>query len=347
MTEGQQQVFVATNALGLGIDRSTICVVIHDQPPKKMRDYAQETGRAGRGGQLSEAIVVIGAAYRADGMRQPSGWVRDTEERMRALVAENGCRRVVLDREMDGNKTRKHCEEREAQCDWCCKHRRGDVVETGASLGEDDVDRAEFNQQRQARAGLRRREMEVQSKEQIEVQEMIQALEVWSEGCPWCRAWGEETWRRHRLADCTEADAGEVRAGVEKMKALARWEMYSCCFDCGVPQAICDSFESSVDGGWRKKAHAECQYQGILLASITALWARWGELFSAWISARMEQEGTSLFKDAEFKKAVAWMTQKIRWGGIESNRMCWVLWAFQAEIREEEGVEKIAIESGL
>jgi superfamily II DNA helicase RecQ len=72
LTKGQQQVFIATNALGLEIDQSTICVVIHNQPPKKMQDYAQETGRAGQGGQPSEAIVVIGAAYRANRTQQVS-----------------------------------------------------------------------------------------------------------------------------------------------------------------------------------------------------------------------------------------------------------------------------------
>ena len=50
LTSGKEQVFTATNALGLGIDAPTIRVVIHVGIREKMREYAQESGRAGRDG---------------------------------------------------------------------------------------------------------------------------------------------------------------------------------------------------------------------------------------------------------------------------------------------------------
>jgi len=53
-------VFTATNALGLGIDAPTIRVVIHVGIREKMRDYAQESSRAGRDGLRSEAIMLRG-----------------------------------------------------------------------------------------------------------------------------------------------------------------------------------------------------------------------------------------------------------------------------------------------
>ncbi|KAF2801298.1 uncharacterized protein BDZ99DRAFT_403678, partial [Mytilinidion resinicola] len=54
------QVFTATNALGLGINMPTIRAVVHVGTIRKMRYYAQESGRAGRNGRKSKAIIMHG-----------------------------------------------------------------------------------------------------------------------------------------------------------------------------------------------------------------------------------------------------------------------------------------------
>ena len=64
------RIVIATVAFGMGIDCADITQIVHLGPPDDVEGYIQETGRAGRDGQSSLAVLLLlkGARHQMDTM---------------------------------------------------------------------------------------------------------------------------------------------------------------------------------------------------------------------------------------------------------------------------------------
>jgi superfamily II DNA helicase RecQ len=105
---GQIQVVVASGSFNMGIDIAGIRLIVHIDEPRNMRDHSQGSGRAGRDGSASCAIIIRGGLGLGDDR------VKQYIDRERRQ-----CRRIDINGYLDSDRTWQRCRADESWCDWC------------------------------------------------------------------------------------------------------------------------------------------------------------------------------------------------------------------------------------
>ena len=335
---GRQRMIVATSALGMGVDIPDIRCIVHVDRPRTLLDYAQESGRAGRDGKRSEAIAIVDDDEKPSPDDDQTEEARQFMEKERRLVrryvrGENGvgtCRRVALDGYLDGRDDRVGCEEGEEVCDVCGggtgEEREGTDEDTMKDEGETEQAgvQGEFRQQERERRGPREELMRSMQQEHLQMEWLRRQLQRWAGRCGICEGAGSGA-DDHDLKHCKRAESRKAREMFWVIQNTIRFEAYSGCFGCGVPQEYCNRWEDDGKGKYRKVDGGSCQFKGVLIAGVLGMvfgykeqvWGRWQQ--------RLGGFGVDLGSD---ESLISYLGTKRRLEETESNNLagefCWI-----------------------
>ncbi len=344
---------VATSAFGMGIDVPHIRYVIHVSEPRTLFDYSQESGRAGRDGLRSEGVIVCG---RMKGQSHEESGPTDVQQRLVKEYLQAPCKRVVLDRYLDGRQDREGCEEGEERCKGCGIDKGEEDIER-----EEDVEREEDIEREEEGAALNigatlneggyatgrdvrhivseviatpisgniieRHRQQVHS-EQDNIKLLRLVLSKMKGQCVYCyivRAQAHES--SHYMFRCPEAECQPIQETCQRWKKRMRDRRelanYAGCCWCYIPQAWCNRWRE--EGGAGKAGmykqvggKIQCEHQDVVVEVLSVL-------IHLEPGFREQMEGR-MPKGMEREDVTQWWGRRVQWGGVTMYGMMMEVW---------------------
>ncbi|KAJ5571339.1 hypothetical protein N7535_004999 [Penicillium sp. DV-2018c] len=306
-------VIAATSGLGIGMDIPDIRLVIHIGFPRTLLDYAQESGRAGRDFLPSQSIIIQPAQ-----LDQTPPWFEQATPDQREgfelirnyMLRANPCRRVLLDKYLDGvidGYSRQKCQDQdhsEQRCDLC--HPDWDDAQSPAVFDDGDsefltpeVPASELRSEPvhgvpiEAQHRYHRQQMEqnaVTAKVRTRQSQKMEGLETlrqdirdWKDRCFLCVQAGQQN-VNHEVWDCPSEESAACQKWVADYRGKVTFEELDipCCYRCYLPQLIC---------GKDSKDRSLCQYRAFFLPFFAMLihweWPSKGRRGARWFTQMM------------------------------------------------------------
>jgi superfamily II DNA helicase RecQ len=326
LLDGTNNMVVATNGLGVGIDVPNIYCVIHAEVPYKLRDYAQESGRAGRDGKPSRSIIIqyLSTSTSSEWRLAPSHHRHQPlrnggETQMISYCRGDRCRRVILDEYLDGEvmglRERLQCEANEANCDVCEQRESLRLEQQALSTQEEAEQEARDRRRQDWQDQIRNMEMT----SPISTTEIEILLAHWHGKCSICHLQqGRGTDSNHTLEQCPRPERIDVLSEFQQLRTNIKYANYSGCFQCAVPQAICQKFtpNPSGRGGFLYRPDRHCQYPDTVLSVVIAIMGLGRKEWRLEICGWMTHDKVDPNNEAAITK---WYGQKVKWGGNEMS----------------------------
>lgn len=289
------------------------------------------------------------------------------------------CRRVVLDKVMDGTEDREDCLGEEQACDLCARRSRGwgaaaaeedegwegnGIVIADSDDGEEEngeSSTARDNLARQQAAGdvaveARREADKLQERQWAKFQDW---LPHWKGCCFICLMGPRVEWQEddgeqeihHEREDCPWREDEWVGQGMcevqqqieERLFANKRLQTFSGCFHCGIPQEMCESWARAWDDGGRFERRGtawQCQMRGEpVRIMVEVLKVRQGKV-KAIAETLMARQGFQRREgETEGDALFTWMGLRTIWAGHETNNLYKLLYLAVEEWWEEKDEE--------
>ena len=84
------------------------------------------------------------------------------------------------------------------------------------------------------------------SQERTEIERFTRHLQFWQHRCPACESIETTDDMRvtsHSLTQCVSDEVSTMQELEKQIASKIRYERYSCCYHCGLPQGICRRYE--------------------------------------------------------------------------------------------------------
>jgi len=216
---------VATSALGTGVDIPGIVFILHVDIPWSMIDYAQESGRGGRAGEVVDSMILV-PLKKAEWKLQQGGLSMEAEV-MAKFVTSTTCRRWVMSEYLDGPRLARSCLDDPAwiRCDRCGE-------------GQHEI----------------RLRTQLDEREQQLVEEGLSEMAI---GCVYCWLDGKTVQSgQHGTQECGVYGVGGRDQKVEGFRQQVRYQGDThSCYRCGISQHLCATGVESTRG---------CQWPGVV-----------------------------------------------------------------------------------